>query len=91
MENLQRKMDVLITEMGKLSNNLDVLRQMLALDKKPGYTNKELLKLFDITYPTLKKWRDEGHLSYSQVGDKYYYSLEDIAKFLTKHHIESFR
>ena len=49
---------------------------------KPVYTNAELMKLLDTSTATIKKWRDAGLLSYSQVGDTYFYSKEDVEAFL---------
>ena len=49
---------------------------------KPVYTNAELMKLLDTSTATIKKWRDAGLLGYSQVGDTYFYSKEDVEVFL---------
>ena len=57
---------------------------------KPSYTNEEVLRIFGVTNPTLRKWRNEGLLGYSQIGSTYAYSQKDINDFLLKHHYEAF-
>ena len=58
--------------------------------QKPIYTNKEMLELLDVNPKTLKKYRDNGWLGYSQTGDKFYYTSDDLALFLAKTHQEAF-
>ena len=63
------------------------------IDDKPRqilYTNKSLLALLQINTSTLKKYRDEGLLGFSKVGDKYYYTTDDVNKFLKNNHFEPF-
>ena len=57
---------------------------------KTIYTNKEMMELLDASSATLKKWRDEGELSYSLIGATYYYSNTDIEDFLRNHHYEAY-
>ncbi len=62
-------------------------------DDKPRqilYTNKSLLALLQINTSTLKKYRDEGLLGFSKVGDKYFYTSDDVNKFLKNNHFEPF-
>lgn len=54
------------------------------------YTNKSILALLQINTTTLRKYRDEGLLGYSKIGGKYYYSTDDVNKFLKKNHFEPF-
>lgn len=58
---------------------------------KSIYTNKEMMKLLDASSATLKKWRDEGELSYSLVGATYYYSKKDVEDFLKSHHYDAYK
>lgn len=46
-------------------------------------SNKEVKDLLNIQDRLLKKYRDDGMLGYSQVGDKYWYTQSDIDNFLT--------
>ena len=67
---------------------------LLPLAKKKGlavYTNKELKELLGIGDKLLKKWRDEGYLGFSRMGDKYYYSEKDVVKFLELNHWDAFQ
>ena len=38
----------------------------------------------------LKKLRDNGYLSYSREGDKYWYTQEDVDRFLQRLHFSYF-
>lgn len=60
------------------------------MNPNPVYTNKTLLDLLQINTSTLRKYRDEGLIGYSKVGDKYYYSSDDVKKFLKQSHFEPF-
>ena len=57
------------------------LREYVAPSKP--LSNKEVKDLLNIQDRLLKKYRDDGLLGYSQVGDKYWYSHTDIDNFLT--------
>ena len=65
----------------KLADEVKDLKMGLSAHK-PVYTNAELMKLLDSSTATIKKWRDAGLLGYSQVGDTYFYSKEDVEAFL---------
>lgn len=57
------------------------LREYVAPSKP--LSNKEVKDLLNIQDRLLKKYRDDGMLGYSQVGDKYWYTQSDIDNFLT--------
>lgn len=44
--------------------------------------NQEFLILMKISKRTAQTWRDEGRISFSQVGNKIYYKLSDVEKLL---------
>ena len=46
-------------------------------------SNKEVKEILNIQDRLLKKYRDAGMLGYSQVGDKYWYTQQDIDNFLS--------
>lgn len=72
---------------------VELQKMNMSVGDKPSqilYTNKTLLALLQINISTLRKYRDEGLLGYSKVGDKYYYSADDVKKFLKKNHFEPF-
>lgn len=81
----------LITSIIELTNELRTLNSKVLLpDKQPLYTNKTLLELLQINTSTLKKYRDEGYLGFSKVGDKFYYTSDDVNRFLRNTHNEPF-
>ena len=56
-------------------------------NSKEVYTDKEMMELLHIDRKTLKKYRDEGLLSYTHPFDKYYYSKDDLQRFLLNKNI----
>lgn len=56
------------------------------------YTNNEIKKELNVEDKLLKKWRDNGLLAYSKIGDKYFYTSKDISDFLerTRHRAFAF-
>ena len=47
-------------------------------------------KMLNIKDKYLKKLRDNGYLGYSREGDKYWYTQEDVDRFLRRFHYEAF-
>jgi hypothetical protein len=63
-------------------------------NKNPEETfldNQEFLLLMKISKRTAQTWRDEGKISFSQVGNKIYYKLADVEELLEKHYVKSFK
>ena len=58
--------------------------------EKRIFSNADILEMLQIKTSTLRKYRDEGYLGYSKVGDKYFYTVEDVNRFLEKSHNEPF-
>jgi len=54
------------------------------------YTNKELMKLLGVESRYLKNPRDNGYLSYSRHGDKFWYTQNDVDTFLQRFKYEAF-
>lgn len=54
------------------------------------YDNKTLMAKLGIKDKYLKKLRDNGYLGYSREGDKYWYTQEDVDRFLRRFHYEAF-
>lgn len=44
--------------------------------------NKQFLEMLDVSLRTAQTWRDEGKITFSQVGNKIYYKLSDVEKFI---------
>lgn len=58
---------------------------------KPLYTNKEMMKMLDCNDKTLRKYRNDGYLSYVRVGDKIYYTVDDICQFIKNNHFVAYQ
>lgn len=59
----------------------------------PGETfvdNQQFLQLMKVSKRTAQTWRDEGKISFSQVGAKIYYKLSDIETLLKEHYNKAF-
>ena len=52
--------------------------------------NEEFIKMMKISRRTAQTWRDEGKISFSQVGNKIYYKLSDIEKTMQDYYNKSF-
>lgn len=78
-----------------LMTKLDTIQNQLnskADPKKETFLdNQEFLLLMKISKRTAQTWRDEGKISFSQVGSKIYYKLSDVEKLLQEHYNKSFK
>ena len=80
-----------------VSKLVDALANLAKITLKV-YNNDSLMSLLGVSERTLRKYRDEGYLPYTKIGDKFFYSdedirkfLEDIRKFLLSSHFDAFR
>ena len=80
----------LIRCMAELKEEVRTLKAQQSLTDKPCYTNEEVLKLFGVTPPTLRKWRNEGLIGYTQIGSTLLYAKKDITDFLESNHYEAY-
>lgn len=77
----------LVTRLDEISNRLTSKNE----PKKDTFLdNQEFLLLMKISKRTAQTWRDEGRISFSQVGNKIYYKLSDVEKLLQEHYNKSF-
>jgi len=53
--------------------------------------NEEFIKMMKISRRTAQTWRDEGKISFSQVGNKIYYKMSDIEKTMQDYYNKSFQ
>lgn len=53
--------------------------------------NQEFLQLMNISKRTAQTWRDEGIISFSQVGSKIYYRMSDVQKLLDGNYTQAFK
>ena len=79
----------------ELTSRLDSLQNQLSTQtstsKKSFMDNEEFLQLMGISPRTAQSWRDEGKISFSQVGKKIYYKLSDVDKLLAENYNKSFK
>ena len=52
--------------------------------------NDDFISTMKIASRTAQRWRDQGKISFSQVGAKIYYTQADIEMFLKKHYNDAF-
>ena len=60
----------------------------------PGETfvdNQQFLQLMKISKRTAQSWRDDGIISFSQVGSKIYYRMSDVQKLLDSNYSQAFK
>ena len=74
-----------------LNKNTIEVDSIVAMLNKPLYTNKEMMKMLDCNDKTLRKYRNDGYLSYVRVGDKIYYTVDDICQFIKNNHIVAYQ
>ena len=78
-----------------LMSKLDAIQNQLSTKADPKketfLDNQEFLLLMKISKRTAQTWRDEGKISFSQVGSKIYYKLSDVEKLLQEHYNKSFK
>lgn len=76
----------LIKSMQELREEVKELKGQIRIGLKPSYTNQEVLKILGVSAPTLRQWRYDGLIGYSQIGSTFEYSQRDIQEFLEHHH-----
>ena len=53
--------------------------------------NSDFIKLMNISKRTAQAWRDEGKISFSQVGGKIYYKMSDVQEMLKHNYNPAFK
>lgn len=76
--------------LAKIDNINAQLNSKADAKKETFLDNQEFLQLIKISKRTAQTWRDEGKISFSQVGSKIYYKLSDVEKLLQAHYNKSF-
>ena len=62
----------------KMNEVLEKLNSKTAPKQEIFLDNEELIAMLKISRRTAQTWRDEGKISFSQVGSKIYYKLSDV-------------
>ena len=82
-------------QFSNLQHTLEELKVKIdTISKKPQEVfvdNQEFLFLMKISKRTAQTWRDEGKISFSQVGNKIYYKMADVEELLNKHYVKAFK
>ena len=68
--------------MGRIEEITKSVKQLNEGDELHVYTSKEVCKRLGISETLLTQYRNERQLSFSRVGDKFFYTDEDIEKFI---------
>lgn len=75
-------------ELNNLRNGLEAIK--LKIDPAYLYTNKDIRLILGVDERLIKKYRDNGHLSYYRQDDKYWYRGSDILDFLKRSRYQAF-
>ena len=75
----------IVSAMAKGEDGMPVSSQCFFIDEKIVYNNDEMKKMLGIGDERLRKFRDEGYLSYVKYpnSDKYWYTKQNILDFLS--------
>ncbi len=84
----KEQFDHLTTVVEDIHKKIDKHNQPLA---ERFVDNDGFLALMKISRRTAQLWRDEGKITFSQIGNKIYYKLSDIDALITKHSIKAFK
>ena len=79
----------------ELVSRLDKLNSTIESNQKPSketfLDNQEFIQLMNISKRTAQTWRDEGKISFSQIGSKIYYKMKDVEVLLDKNYNKAFK
>ena len=68
----------------------ELVNRLDTLNKKLEENQKSPTELMNISKRTAQTWRDEGKISFSQIGSKIYYRMSDVQKLLDKNYKAAF-
>lgn len=80
--------DELLKKINEVKTSLDEKQKN---PKDVFVDNQEFLQLMNISKRTAQTWRDEGVVSFSQIGSKIYYRMSDVEKLLEKNYNKAFK
>ena len=79
----------------ELVSRLDKLNSTIESNQKPSkenfLDNQEFIQLMHISKRTAQTWRDEGKISFSQIGSKIYYKMKDVEVLLDRNYNKAFK
>ena len=78
-----------------LMSKLDAIQSQISIKADPKketfLDNQEFLLHLKISKRTAQTWRDEGKISFSQVGNKIYNKLSDVEKLMQENYNKAFK
>lgn len=88
-------LEALIKEVICLRKDIDDLstgirKNKIEVNPNAVYNNKEIREILGVDERLIKKYRDNGYLSFHRQDDKYWYLGKDINDFLKHHRYEAF-
>ena len=91
----EQTLRTLLLEIKGLRNELNELRTgiesaKIKLDPNYLYTNKDVRLILGVDERLIKKYRDNGFLTYHRQNDKYWYRGVDILDFLKRSRYQAF-
>lgn len=72
-------------------SDLKTMIQSSPWNRQPIIDNFEFMSLMKISKRTAQDWRDKGMITFSQVGNKIYYRMEDIEQMVKNHQKLAFK
>jgi hypothetical protein len=75
----------------KLQQITELLNEKQKNPKEIFLDNQEFLQTMNISKRTAQNWRDQGIISFSQIGSKIYYKMSDIEELLERTKVKSFK
>ena len=76
--------------LGELDNIEACLDRVSGPTELKVYNKNEICSVLGVNEKQLRDYRFKGKLSYTKVGDKYWYTQDDIDEFMAKHHRKPF-
>jgi hypothetical protein len=76
--------------LGELDNIEACLDRVSGPTELKVYNKNEICSVLGVNEKQLRDYRFKGKLSYTRVGDKYWYTQDDIDEFMAKHHRKAF-
>ena len=84
------KKDEISKQFESLTKEIRELKKIITTQQQIPLKESDVLDILGICAKTLRCYRNEGILSYSQIGKKYYYKLSDIQDMLNKGYVKAF-
>ena len=75
----------------KIEETKSLIQNSTKSPKEIFVDNQEFLKLMSVSKRTAQTWRDEGKISFSQIGSKIYYKMDDVTKMLNNNYKPAFK